>query len=39
MADVDKSSKTRPPTEKKLSDARSRGNFAKAQKLECLRQY
>ena len=30
MADVDKSSKTEPPTEKKLSEARSRGQFAKA---------
>lgn len=33
MADVDKSSKTEPPTEKKLADARSRGQFAKAPEI------
>ena len=33
MADVDKSSKTEPPTEKRLSDARSRGQFAKAPEI------
>jgi flagellar biosynthetic protein FlhB len=33
MADVDKSSKTEPPTEKKLSEARSRGQFAKAPEI------
>lgn len=33
MSDVDKSSKTEPPTQKKLSDARSRGQFAKAPEI------
>jgi flagellar biosynthesis protein FlhB len=33
MSDVDKSSKTEPPTEKKLSEARSKGNFAKAPEI------
>ena len=33
MSDVDKSSKTEPPSEKKLSDARSRGQFAKAPEI------
>ena len=33
MADVDKSSKTEPPTEKKLSEASSKGNFAKAPEI------
>ena len=33
MADVDKSSKTEPPTEKKLSEARAKGNFAKAPEI------
>ena len=33
MADVDKSSKTEPPTEKKLSEARSHGQFAKAPEI------
>jgi len=33
MSDVDKSSKTEPPTEKKLSEARSRGQFAKAPEI------
>lgn len=33
MADVDKSSKTEPPTEKKLSEARSKGQFAKAPEI------
>ena len=33
MADVDKSSKTEPPTEKRLSEARSRGQFAKAPEI------
>jgi len=33
VADVDKSSKTEPPTEKKLSEARSRGQFAKAPEI------
>ena len=33
MSDVDKSSKTEPPTEKKLSDARSSGQFAKAPEI------
>lgn len=33
MADVDKSSKTEPPTEKRLSESRSRGQFAKAPEI------
>ena len=33
MSDVDKSSKTEPPTEKKLSQARSKGQFAKAPEI------
>ena len=33
MYDVDKSSKTEPPTAKKLSEARSRGQFAKAPEI------
>jgi len=33
MADVDKSSKTEPPTEKRLSEARARGQFAKAPEI------
>ena len=33
MADVDKSSKTEPPTEKKLMEARSKGQFAKAPEI------
>ena len=33
MSDVDKSSKTEPPTAKKLSEARSRGQFAKAPEI------
>lgn len=33
MADVDKSSKTEPPTEKKLSESRSKGQFAKAPEI------
>ena len=33
MSDVDKSSKTELPTEKKLQDARSRGQFAKAPEI------
>ncbi len=33
MADVDKSSKTEPPTEKRLNEARSRGQFAKAPEI------
>ncbi|MDC0547694.1 EscU/YscU/HrcU family type III secretion system export apparatus switch protein [Opitutales bacterium] len=33
MADVDKSSKTEPPTAKKLSDARAKGQFAKAPEI------
>ena len=33
MSDVDKSSKTEPPTEKKLSDSRSKGQFAKAPEI------
>ena len=33
MADVDKESKTEDPTEKKLSEARSRGQFAKAPEI------
>tara|TARA_B100001057_G_scaffold63189_1_gene56687 strand:+ start:737 stop:1849 length:1113 start_codon:yes stop_codon:yes gene_type:complete len=33
MSDVDKSSKTEPPTDKKLSEARSKGNFAKAPEI------
>ncbi|HBJ60798.1 MAG TPA: hypothetical protein DDY76_03605, partial [Opitutae bacterium] len=33
MADVDKSSKTEPPTEKKLTEARSKGQFAKAPEI------
>ena len=33
MSDVDKSTKTEPPTEKKLSDSRSKGQFAKAPEI------
>jgi len=33
MADVDKSSKTEPPSEKKLNEAYSKGNFAKAPEI------
>ena len=33
MSDVDKSSKTEEPTEKKLSQARSKGQFAKAPEI------
>ena len=33
MSDVDKSSKTEPPTEKRLSEARSKGQFAKAPEI------
>ena len=33
MSDVDKSSKTEPPTEKKLNQSRSKGQFAKAQEI------
>ena len=33
MSDVDKSSKTEPPTEKKLSEARAKGNHAKAPEI------
>ena len=33
MSGVDKSSKTEPPTDKKLSEARSKGNFAKAPEI------
>ena len=33
MADVDKSSKTEPPTEKKLTEAYSKGSFAKAPEI------
>ena len=33
MSDVDKSSKTEPPTEKKLSESRSKGQFAKAPEI------
>ncbi len=33
MSDVDKSSKTEEPTEKKLSEARSKGQFAKAPEI------
>jgi len=33
VSDVDKSSKTEPPTEKKLSEARSKGQFAKAPEI------
>jgi len=33
MSDVDKSSKTEPPTEKKLGEARSKGQFAKAPEI------
>ena len=33
MSDVDKSSKTEPPTEKKLSEAKSKGQFAKAPEI------
>ena len=33
MADVDKSSKTEPPTEKKLPESRSKGQFAKAPEI------
>ena len=33
MSDVDKSTKTEPPTEKKLSQSRSKGQFAKAPEI------
>jgi flagellar biosynthesis protein FlhB len=33
MSDVDKSSKTEPPTQKKISDAQSKGQFAKAPEI------
>lgn len=33
MSDVDKSSKTEPPTAKKLSESRSKGQFAKAPEI------
>ena len=33
MSDVDKSSKTEPPTAKKLQESRSRGQFAKAPEI------
>ena len=33
MSDVDKSSKTEPPTEKKLNQSRSKGQFAKAPEI------
>ena len=33
MSDVDKSSKTEPPTAKKLAEARSQGQFAKAPEI------
>ena len=33
MSDVDKSSKTEPPTEKKLTESRSKGQFAKAPEI------
>jgi len=33
MSDVDKSSKTEPPTQKKISEAHSKGNFAKAPEI------
>ena len=33
MSDVDKSSKTEEPTEKKLGEARSKGQFAKAPEI------
>ena len=33
MPDVDKSSKTEPPTEKRLSESRSKGQFAKAPEI------
>ena len=33
MADVDKSSKTEPPTEKRLTEARAKGQFAKAPEI------
>ena len=33
MSDVDKSSKTEPPTEKKLSEAKSKGQFPKAPEI------
>ena len=33
MPDVDKGSKTEPPTEKKLSESRSKGQFAKAPEI------
>ena len=33
MSDVDKSTKTEPPTEKKLSESRSKGQFAKAPEI------
>ena len=33
MSDVDKSSKTEPPTAKKLAEARSSGQFAKAPEI------
>ena len=33
MSDVDKASKTEPPTEKRLSDAKNKGQFAKAPEI------
>ena len=33
MSDVDKSSKTEPPTAKKLTEAHSKGQFAKAPEI------
>ena len=33
MSDVDKSTKTEPPTEKKLNESRSKGQFAKAPEI------
>ena len=33
MSDVDKSSKTEPPTAKKLSDSHAKGQFAKAPEI------
>jgi flagellar biosynthesis protein FlhB len=33
MSDVDKSSKTEPPTAKKLSESQSKGQFAKAPEI------
>ena len=33
MSDVDKSSKTEPPTEKRKSEAKNKGQFAKAPEI------